>query len=119
MPTTKTAAASQLVTVRLDAATREAYNALARTSDRTIAQLLRYAVKAFLELPDMPVTRDVPTDSTHTSVRLNADLHPGVMAAAVAHGVTSSDVLRAAAAWWLTTPQPATLGSISAGEVNA
>ena len=111
------AASSPLVTVRLDATVRGQFDRLATSSDRTLAQLLRYAVSAYLEQTpaSSTISGDVPAESRHTSIRLSQDLHTRAQARAMLAGVTVSDVLRAAAAWWMTTANQVNLGTPTQG----
>jgi hypothetical protein len=137
MPDKTTATGSQLVTVRLDSGVRSQFDALAASSERTLAQLLRFAVSSYLKTsPAAAPTPSSPTSPSpagltqpatepatyrHTSVRLDAATAATITARAGATGTTASDILRAAAAWWITTADPAALGapaaSLTFGEV--
>lgn len=114
MRDTATTASSRLVTVRLDAPIRERLDELAAASDRTLAQLARYALTSYFdsETAPKPTTGDDAIANTrkHVSLRLPAALSSTVDAVAQANNVTASDVLRQALGWWIETANPAHLG---------
>lgn len=113
MPKEAHSTTSRLVTVRLDSTVRDRFDALAASSDRTLAQLVRYAVEAYLAAPaqDRSEIAEDATVTRHTSLRLPAALACAVDAYAARENLTPSDVLRRAMAAWLDTPAPALLGS--------
>jgi predicted transcriptional regulator len=120
MSATAAPKASRLVTVRLEPATRERLDELATTSDRTLAQLIRYALTTYF---DSTVTscisgKEDSTSSRHTSVRIPVLLADKVDAAAKNFSVTASDVIRDALANWLASTQPQTLGVPATGDTG-
>lgn len=97
---------SRIVTFRLDAAMREKLDVLATSSDRKVAQLIRYAVSSYFETADRKMLSDnnVGEDVSvmkHTSARIPEALANQVDAHAENLGVTSSDIIRDAIALWL------------------
>jgi predicted transcriptional regulator len=132
MSTSAQSKASRLVTVRLEPATRDRLDVLASTSDRTLAQLIRYALTAYFDGASVsPTVRetDESNSSRHTSVRIPAALVQKVEDLAKASRVTSSDVIRTAIGIWLKATSPEVLGapavestvepSVESGEVSA
>jgi predicted transcriptional regulator len=121
MPTAPARQASRLFTVRLDPAVRERLDALAATSDRSLAQLVRYALTS----PGVTVTAtacssEPGTSGVHTTVRIPAPLAQTIDAQAAQFGVTASDVIRASLASWVVTADPAALGApLASIEVTA
>lgn len=116
-------ATSRLVTVRLDLATRERLDALAAASDRTLAQLARYALSAYFTLPDTPApSPGLPEEreasgTRHVTLRLPEQTSEEVAAYAASCAVTASDVIRHALSLWLDSDAPASLGApAAAGE---
>jgi predicted transcriptional regulator len=104
---------SRLVTVRLDAPIRERLDALTVSSDRTLAQLSRYALTAYFEnnVPFLPPVVDETSNTRkHVSLRLPATLSANLDAVAQTNNTTASDVLRQALGWWLETADLAHLG---------
>jgi predicted transcriptional regulator len=104
---------SRLVTVRLDAPIRERLDALTAASDRTLAQLARYALTAYFEnnVPFLPPVVDETSNTRkHVSLRLPSALSLNLDAVAQSNNTTASDVLRQALGWWLETADPAHLG---------
>lgn len=113
MRDTATTSSSRLVTVRLDAPIRERLDALASASDRTLAQLARYALTAYFEsgITSLPVINDDTVNTRkHVSLRLPATLSANLDSVAQSNQTTASDVLRQALAWWVETADPAHLG---------
>lgn len=113
MRDTATTSSSRLVTVRLDAPIRERLDALASASDRTLAQLARYALTAYFEsgITSLPVINDDTINTRkHVSLRLPATLSANLDSVAQSNQTTASDVLRQALAWWVETADPAHLG---------
>jgi predicted DNA-binding protein len=114
MPSPTQPRASRQVTVRLDPAHREHLDALAATSDRTLAQLVRYALTAYFESnPTCPVPGRAETDETsrHLAVRITTILADQVEAHAKACNVTTSDVIRDAISVWITNANTDNLGT--------
>lgn len=114
MPSPKTPRASRQVTVRLDPAQRDRLDALAATSDRTLAQLVRYALTAYFEAPltcPAPGRADSDETSRHLAVRIPTFLADQVDAHAKSCNVTASDVLRDAIAGWIARADTDTLGA--------
>lgn len=108
-----TTSSSRLITVRLDAPIRERLDALASASDRTLAQLARYALTAYFEsgmTALSPSSDDVSNTRKHVSLRLPAALSANLDSVAQANQTTASDILRQALAWWVETADPAHLG---------
>lgn len=104
---------SRLITVRLDAPIRERLDALTAASDRTLAQLARYALTAYFEnnVPFLPqVVDEASSTRKHVSLRLPATLASNLESVAQINDTTASDVLRQALAWWVETADPAHLG---------
>jgi predicted transcriptional regulator len=128
MSTSAQSKASRLVTVRLEPATRDHLDVLASTSDRTLAQLIRYALTAYFDGASVsPTVRetDESNSSRHTSVRIPTALAQKVEDLAKASRVTSSDVIRTAIGIWLKATSPEVLGApavestVESGEVSA
>jgi len=114
MRDTATTSSSRLVTVRLDAPIRERLDALASASDRTLAQLARYALTAYFDsgsTTSLPAnTEETANTRKHVSLRLPAALSANLEAVAQTNQTTASDVLRQALGWWVETADPAHLG---------
>lgn len=109
-------------TVRLDDATRAQLDSLATASDRTISQLVRYALSTYFGPagpPGMP-TSTSPGDrdsanagqlARHATLRLPPEMTAQVESYAVHHGSTFSDVVRHAVETWLDSDGPDALGA--------
>lgn len=117
---------SRLVTVRLDAPVREQLDSLASASDRTLAQLARYALTAYFdnEISPIPAPLDEGASNTrkHVSLRIPSGLSDTLDKYSQGKGVTASDVLRHALAWWLENADTAHLGmpgSVAGSEVSS
>lgn len=105
-------------TVRLDASSRARLDALAEASDRTLNQLVRYALTAYFDAaPACPTSgfrEDQLEDGTRqATLRLPQDLEALVEAHAGSCSVTFSDVVRDAVERWLASADPAALGAPS------
>lgn len=118
----KTASSQQRArTVRLDPSDREKLDSLAVSSDRTISQLVRYALSAYFALDPVPTPvlglpddREEPS-TRHATLRLPEDLENAVAEHAVSHSVTYSDVVRHAVSLWLAEADNAQLGAPTKG----
>lgn len=110
-----TASGSRLFTVRLPADVRDRLDVLASTSDRTLAQLARYALTYYFASPAARMVHSLldGTGTKHTSLRLPADLATQVDVFAGKHDVTTSDVIRHALTSWLDAADASTLGNPS------
>jgi predicted transcriptional regulator len=104
------------ITVRLSSSTRSQLNTLAETSDRTLSQLIRYAITAY-----SPETQRPPSSSKHChltpqdgatplGVRLPSKVLTHLEAIAQTYSVTPSSVIRAALDEWLLVADPENLG---------
>ena len=107
---------SRARTVRLDVPTHERLDALASDSDRTLAQLLRYALNVYFanDVPP-PAPQGLPDDARedgtrHVALRLEPDLVSKIEAHALTSSSTHSDVIRHAVALWLDQVDPGILG---------
>lgn len=104
--------ASRTFTVRLEPDVRDRLDALARTSDRSIAQLTRYALTSYFAGSDVPANPGEDTASMkHTTVRLPISLADQVDLAASRMDSTPSAVIRSALAVWLNAADLSTLGA--------
>lgn len=118
---------SRLMTVRLDPGIRLRLDELAAVSDRTLAQLIRYALTSYLDLPVPPpiivsaATVDELPDSVtgHTAVRVPEALAQRLDAYSTAQGLSASEVIRQSLAFWLSNTNPQALGVPSPGEAGA
>lgn len=111
---------SRHLSVRLDPAVRTRLDDLATSSDRTLAQLIRYAVTDLLAAPDKVAALHAgdtfeAAGTRHATVRLPAELADAVDALAARAQATTSDVLRTAVDRWLTRTDPQHLGAPTVG----
>lgn len=113
---------SRLMTVRLDSVTRDRLDEVALHSDRSLAQLVRYALVAYFELSPTPVlVRDDADDAVmprHMAVRIPDALAEQVDGRATVGAVSASEVIRCAIGVWLATADRAVLGSPAGSEVT-
>lgn len=103
---------SKVCTVRIPPQVRQDIDRLSALSDRTVAQLVRYAVEDYLHADMVPSAEaegevDMPT---HLVFRLPQSFVDAVENVAREHGTTPSVVIRAALTRWLTTADEHTLG---------
>lgn len=104
---------SRAVTVRLDPVIRVRLEELATASDRSLSQLIRYALAYFFATPGLLIEADLADTSGpghHTTLRLPDQLWSSVEAAAEAAAVSTSDVIRSALRSWLASGEHETLG---------
>jgi predicted transcriptional regulator len=120
MPGSPSSQTSRVFTVRLDPALRESLDALATTSDRSLAQLSRYALRDFParhDGPALPPDPDAGAASSHMTLRLPAALAVFVDEQAQQRTITPSEVIRQALSSWVATADISLLGTPShAGE---
>ena len=94
----------RLLSVRLDPGIRASLNELATGSDRSVSQLVRYALTQFLLRKDLvEVTSTVTEHETlcHTAVRVPEALGAQLDLVAAEYQVATSTVIRAALDTWL------------------
>lgn len=102
--------ATRHLTVRLPRDTRRRLNIIARDTDRTLAQLVRYALVSFFDQPPASLPLEDGERSQHLGVRIPVDLADQVAAYAAARKATPSDVIRYAIDRWLASDPTAALG---------
>lgn len=119
---------SRLMTVRLDPGVRLRLDELAAASDRTLAQLIRYALTAYLDLPAQPARLSVAavpagSDSDavtrHTALRVPEALAVRLDEYSAAQELSASEVIRQALAFWLSSTDTQALGFPGVGEAGA
>lgn len=104
------------ITVRLSSATRAQLNDIAETSDRTLSQLIRYAILSYSPSPTHSPTASEhchlqPTDDAKPlGVRLPANVLAKVEEIAQEYAVTPSSIIRVSLDSWLKTANADTLG---------
>lgn len=115
--------AKRLITVRFEPTVRSKLDEIASTSDRTLAQLVRYALTSYFETERVCAStvsiNDGENGSRHTALRISEDLAIKVETLAAKCNVTVSDVIRDAVNVWLSTDSMDSLGSpalVEAGE---
>lgn len=102
----KTKQTKRLITVRFDPEVRKKLDHIALTSDRTLAQLIRYAVTSYFETSQQcsktVFNNNNDTNGTrHTALRIPEELHQKCETLAEKSNVTVSDVIRDAVNIWL------------------
>lgn len=116
----KTKQTKRLISVRFKPSMRDKLDHIALTSDRTIAQLVRYALIAYFEVERVCVIDNTSNEkdsaSRHTALRLPEDIALKVEALSSKCDVTFSDVIRDAVNVWLTQYNLEHLGSPSTSE---
>lgn len=113
---------SRLFTVRLSGQIRDRLDNLAKSSDRTLAQLARYALTNYFQSQHaLPISLTLQAEDVnevpgtrHTSLRLPSELSAQVEEHANNLQATSSDIIRHALILWLEETDASVLGAPTA-----
>lgn len=114
----------RLITVRFEPEVRDKLDHIALTSDRTLAQLIRYAITAYFETSQkcnktVFKNNEDTTGTRHTALRLPEELYVKCETLASKNGFTVSDVIRDAVNLWLEQYNLENLGTPTLeGETN-
>lgn len=115
------------VNFRLDDATRQKVDSLSSSSDRSLAQLAKYALIDYFATHTLTNTTKIPAEEPvseedsgvssgikNLTVRLSDDLLSLLNAHCQASECTKSDLIRQALALWLASDRTSSVGSLNA-----